>query len=117
MFQVLTQKGWVDVMHYTMLYSIQNVAPFVAIYFIVYHLAINLVGNVCRLHVSTCRSSASRDVLCVYVVDGEARWRLTVVRIDCAVAFRRRHFGQLGVGRRCEDDPAGLCCTVDGHGG
>jgi hypothetical protein len=44
MFQVLTQKGWVDVMHYTMLYSIQDVAPFVAIYFIVYHLAINLVG-------------------------------------------------------------------------
>ncbi|CAF2374451.1 unnamed protein product [Rotaria sp. Silwood2] len=43
MFQVLTQKGWVDVMHYTMLYSIQDVAPFVAIYFIVYHLAINLI--------------------------------------------------------------------------
>ena len=43
MFQVLTQKGWVDVMHYTMLHSIQDVAPFVAIYFIVYHLAINLV--------------------------------------------------------------------------
>jgi len=43
MFQVLTQKGWVDVMHYTMFYSIQDVAPFVAIYFIVYHLAINLV--------------------------------------------------------------------------
>lgn len=43
MFQVLTQKGWVDVMHYTMLYSIQDLAPFVAIYFIVYHLAINLV--------------------------------------------------------------------------
>lgn len=45
MFQVLTQKGWVDVMHYTMLYSIQDLAPFVAIYFIVYHLAINLVGE------------------------------------------------------------------------
>ena len=30
-------------MHFTMLYSIQDVAPFVAIYFIVYHLAINLV--------------------------------------------------------------------------
>ena len=43
MFQVLTQKGWVDVMHYTMIYSIQDLAPFVAIYFIVYHLAINLV--------------------------------------------------------------------------
>ncbi|CAF2018567.1 unnamed protein product [Rotaria magnacalcarata] len=43
MFQVLTQKGWVDVMHYTMLYSIQDLAPFVAIYFIVYHLAINLL--------------------------------------------------------------------------
>ncbi|CAF3956548.1 unnamed protein product [Rotaria magnacalcarata] len=43
MFQVLTQKGWVDVMHYTMLYSIQDLAPFVAIYFIVYHLAINLI--------------------------------------------------------------------------
>ncbi|UJR35694.1 hypothetical protein I4U23_028443 [Adineta vaga] len=43
MFQVLTQKGWVDVMHFTMLYSIQDVAPFVAIYFIVYHLAINLI--------------------------------------------------------------------------
>jgi hypothetical protein len=43
MFQVLTQKGWVDVMHYTMLHSIQDVAPFVAVYFIVYHLAINLV--------------------------------------------------------------------------
>ncbi len=48
MFQVLTQKGWVDVMHYTMLYSIQDVAPFVAIYFIVYHLAINLV---CEMNV------------------------------------------------------------------
>lgn len=54
MFQVLTQKGWVDVMHFTMLYSIQDVAPFVAIYFIVYHLAINLVrilAVVARLHV------------------------------------------------------------------
>lgn len=45
MFQVLTQKGWVDVMHFTMLHSLQNVAPFVAIYFIVYHLAINLVWS------------------------------------------------------------------------
>ncbi|CAF1629768.1 unnamed protein product, partial [Adineta ricciae] len=43
MFQVLTQKGWVDVMHHTMLHSIQDVAPFVAIYFIVYNLAINLI--------------------------------------------------------------------------
>lgn len=45
MFQVLTQKGWVDVMHYTMFHSIQDLAPFVAIYFIVYHLAINLVSQ------------------------------------------------------------------------
>jgi hypothetical protein len=43
MFQILTQKGWVDIMHLTMRQS-TNFRPLVAIYFITYHLFVTLVS-------------------------------------------------------------------------
>ncbi|CAM1330656.1 Uncharacterised protein g10345 [Pycnogonum litorale] len=43
MFQILTQEGWVDVMNETMLRTSRNIAPFVAIYFILYHLFVTLI--------------------------------------------------------------------------
>ncbi|XP_059160576.1 sodium leak channel NALCN-like isoform X2 [Physella acuta] len=43
MFQILTQKGWIEVMHVTMYQTRKNVAPFVAIYFIFYHLFVTLI--------------------------------------------------------------------------
>ncbi|KAG1701408.1 Sodium leak channel non-selective protein [Nymphon striatum] len=43
MFQILTQEGWVDVMNETMLRTSKNIAPFVAIYFIMYHLFVTLI--------------------------------------------------------------------------
>jgi hypothetical protein len=42
MFQVLTQKGWVDIMHTTMRQA-SRLSPLVAIYFISYHLFVTLV--------------------------------------------------------------------------
>ncbi len=41
-FQIMTQKGWLDVMHSTMIQS-QDFSPLVAIYFIFYHLFVTLV--------------------------------------------------------------------------
>ena len=76
-------------MHFTMLYSIQDVAPFVAIYFIVYHLAINLVW-------SSIWGENRRTLVCLL-------W------IDCVVTFRRRYFGQSWIGRRCQNGEAGRC--------
>jgi hypothetical protein len=46
MFQILTQKGWVEVMHVTMWKTGERFAPLVAIYFIFYHLFVTLVGRV-----------------------------------------------------------------------
>ena len=46
MFQILTQKGWIEVMHVTMYQTGEKVAPCVAIYFIFYHLVVTLVS--CR---------------------------------------------------------------------
>ncbi|KAH9490260.1 hypothetical protein Btru_035289, partial [Bulinus truncatus] len=43
MFQILTQKGWIEVMHVTMYNTGEKVAPFVAIYFIFYHLFVTLI--------------------------------------------------------------------------
>ncbi|CAF1039990.1 unnamed protein product, partial [Didymodactylos carnosus] len=43
MFQVLTQKGWVDIMHYTMVASIWWMAPACAGYFIIYHVVVSLI--------------------------------------------------------------------------
>ena len=43
MFQILTQKGWNEVMHLTMWETEGKVAPMVAIYFIFYHLFVTLV--------------------------------------------------------------------------
>lgn len=43
MFQILTQKGWNEVMHRTMWEIGENYAPLVAIYFIFYHLFVTLV--------------------------------------------------------------------------
>jgi len=45
MFQILTQKGWNEVMHSTMWQTSERIAPFVAIYFIFYHLFVTLVSN------------------------------------------------------------------------
>ncbi|PVD19084.1 hypothetical protein C0Q70_21643 [Pomacea canaliculata] len=42
MFQILTQKGWIEVMHVTMIQT-GRVAPLVAIYFIFYHLFVTLI--------------------------------------------------------------------------
>ena len=44
MFQILTQKGWIEVMHVTMYQTGERVAPCVAIYFIFYHLVVTLVS-------------------------------------------------------------------------
>lgn len=46
MFQILTQKGWNEVMHLTMFETGERVAPFIAIYFIFYHLFVTLVSGV-----------------------------------------------------------------------
>ncbi|XP_064638187.1 sodium leak channel NALCN-like isoform X2 [Lineus longissimus] len=43
MFQILTQKGWVEVMHVTMWKTGERFAPLVAIYFIGYHLFVTLI--------------------------------------------------------------------------
>lgn len=44
MFQILTQKGWLDIMHSTMTQS-QSFYPLVAVYFISYHLFVTLVRH------------------------------------------------------------------------
>ena len=44
MFQILTQKGWNEVMHLTMWETGERFAPLVAIYFIIYHLFVTLVS-------------------------------------------------------------------------
>ena len=44
MFQILTQKGWNEVMHSTMFKAGEKVAPLIAIYFIFYHLFVTLVS-------------------------------------------------------------------------
>ena len=46
MFQILTQKGWNEVMHLTMWETGERFAPLVAIYFIFYHLFVTLVSMV-----------------------------------------------------------------------
>ena len=45
MFQILTQKGWNEVMHSTMWATGERIVPFVAIYFIFYHLFVTLVST------------------------------------------------------------------------
>lgn len=42
MFQILTQKGWWEIMHHTMIQS-KRFFPLVAVYFISYHLFVTLV--------------------------------------------------------------------------
>lgn len=44
MFQILTQEAWVEVMDETMVRTIPNLVPVVAIYFIFYHLFVTLVS-------------------------------------------------------------------------
>jgi hypothetical protein len=46
MFQILTQEAWVEVMDETMLRTRETLAPLVAVYFILYHLFVTLVGIV-----------------------------------------------------------------------
>ncbi|XP_043249225.1 sodium leak channel non-selective protein [Colletes gigas] len=43
MFQILTQEAWVDVMDETMLRTHETMGPFVAVYFILYHLFVTLI--------------------------------------------------------------------------
>lgn len=43
MFQILIQEGWVEVMDETMRHTSENIAPVVAVYFILYHLFVTLV--------------------------------------------------------------------------
>lgn len=49
MFQILTQEGWVEVMDETMIKTMtgttDEIAPVVAIYFILYHLFVTLVST------------------------------------------------------------------------
>lgn len=45
MFQILTNKGWIEVMHITMWRTGGRIAPLVAIYFIFYHLFVTLVST------------------------------------------------------------------------
>lgn len=45
MFQILTQESWVEVMEETMLRTTEHLTPFVAVYFICYHLFVTLVSN------------------------------------------------------------------------
>jgi len=62
MFQILTQKGWNEVMHSTMWQTSERIAPFVAIYFIFYHLFVTLVS---RLITSATNALFSLDILCL----------------------------------------------------
>ncbi|EGI66812.1 Sodium leak channel non-selective protein [Acromyrmex echinatior] len=43
MFQIFTQEAWVDVMDETMLRTHEGIAPFIAVYFILYHLFVTLI--------------------------------------------------------------------------
>ena len=47
MFQILTQKGWIEVMNDTMFKTGKEIAAIVAIYFISYHLIVTLVSRLC----------------------------------------------------------------------
>jgi len=53
MFQILTQKGWNEVMHSTMWQTSERIAPLVAIYFIFYHLFVTLVSYSRTIKLST----------------------------------------------------------------
>jgi len=43
MFQILTQEAWTDVMNETMLRVKDHIGPYVAVYFIMYHLFVSLI--------------------------------------------------------------------------
>lgn len=45
MFQILANKGWIEIMHITMWRTGGRIAPLVAIYFIFYHLFVTLVST------------------------------------------------------------------------
>lgn len=75
MFQILTQEAWVDVMDETMLRTHETMAPFVAVYFILYHLFVTLVivtlfiFLMCNKHMSLiqCNSLSLQIVLSLFV--------------------------------------------------
>lgn len=48
MFQILTQEAWVEVMDETMLRTTEHLTPFVAVYFICYHLFVTLVRTLSK---------------------------------------------------------------------
>ena len=62
MFQILTQKGWNEVMHMTMWKTGEHkVLPiFVAVYFIFYHLFVTLVSTCCVRVRGTCTHARRR---------------------------------------------------------
>jgi len=62
MFQIQTQKGWIDVMHITMWETGEKIAPLVAIYFIFYHLFTTLVSNLSRK--GNAKSLSKKNTMC-----------------------------------------------------
>ena len=62
MFQILTQKGWNEVMHSTMWQTSERIAPFVAIYFIFYHLFVTLVSQFISSQLTTLGRALAVDV-------------------------------------------------------
>jgi len=62
MFQILTQKGWIDIMHSTMTQS-RKFYPLVAVYFILYHLFVTLV---CQKEVLI--DVVLFDVVCIAII-------------------------------------------------
>ena len=50
MFQIQTQKNWIEVMHITMVRTGERIAPLVAIFFILYHVFVTLVSDGHRHH-------------------------------------------------------------------
>lgn len=51
MFQIITQEGWTDVVVEILRTTNESMVPFVAIYFVGYHLFVTLV---CLLHSQQC---------------------------------------------------------------
>lgn len=45
MFQIITQEGWTDFVVEVLRMIDDNMVPFVAIYFVAYHLFVTLVGE------------------------------------------------------------------------
>lgn len=65
MFQILTQEAWVEVMDETMIRTSTSLTPFVAAYFIIYHLFVTLVSKIKLLfNFSLCLFKLLASVYC-----------------------------------------------------